>query len=361
MSRTVQALEDAARRLSSQDITGAGIALAFDTLLDAWRSFRAAEIASLCESLSARLSPNLAVKGLDARSQQERAVAWASAFREHSPLGLAPLLVDFERCCRERPQPRLVFPRADALSTVRDDPRIAPVMLRGLSTIAGGSAWQKVLLRYFRALEAAGDPRVIHELSRILDLGGQGLSSELNGSLRDHVFERAPQTLEVLQARFADGVPALPHELRALVDEIGERIALLDAHIALDLRRGSKTERRGHPDSLLREVYASPDDDDARHVLADALMERADPRGEFIVLQMRRAAGESTPKMHAREKALLKANTRAWLGPLAAVAAVKSVVFERGFLARCEATAKSRAIETSLKSLPQRRRTILPW
>ena len=38
-------------------------------------------------------------------------------------------------------QPRFVFPRADALATVADDPRIAPVMLRAALAASGGGTW----------------------------------------------------------------------------------------------------------------------------------------------------------------------------------------------------------------------------
>ncbi len=73
--------------------------------------------------------------------------------------------------------------------------------------------------------------------------------------------------------------------------------------------------------ALFAAVYADPDDDGVRQVLADALQEKGDPRGEFIALQM---AGD------ARAKRLLKANQQAWLGPLAPVLSAQ-VEFRRGF------------------------------
>ena len=39
-------------------------------------------------------------------------------------------------------------------------------------------------------------------------------------------------------------------------------------------------------ESLFAAVYARPADDGARQVLADALQELGDPRGEFISLQL---------------------------------------------------------------------------
>ena len=39
---------------------------------------------------------------------------------------------------------------------------------------------------------------------------------------------------------------------------------------------------------LLAQIYANPDDDALRAVYADALLERGDPRGELITLQLER-------------------------------------------------------------------------
>ena len=58
-------------------------------------------------------------------------------------------------------------------------------------------------------------------------------------------------------------------------------------------------------------MCAAPDDDGPRLVLADALTERADPRGEFIVLQIARANGKASNEMRRRERELrakLKSN-----------------------------------------------------
>ena len=90
-------------------------------------------------------------------------------------------------------------------------------------------------------------------------------------------------------------------------------------------------------ESLLAEVYARPDDDAPRMVLADALLERGDPRGEFITLQLVRGRdGEPTE----RESELLKKHGRSWLGPLATVLSFgkgySGTEFERGFVAKAD-------------------------
>ena len=86
-------------------------------------------------------------------------------------------------------------------------------------------------------------------------------------------------------------------------------------------------------DALYAAVHADPSDDGPRQVLADALLERGDPRGELIALQLARARGE--PTVAARETALLREHASEWAGELARAG---TVVFERGFPARLVTT-----------------------
>jgi len=64
-------------------------------------------------------------------------------------------------------------------------------------------------------------------------------------------------------------------------------------------------------------------------VLADALLERGDPRGEFIALQLR---GDRASRK--REKELLETHGKQWLGELAPVV-MAGYTFARGFLDEC--------------------------
>jgi uncharacterized protein (TIGR02996 family) len=83
-------------------------------------------------------------------------------------------------------------------------------------------------------------------------------------------------------------------------------------------------------EELFAAIYADPDDDSPRHVLADYLSDRGDPRGEFISLQL--ARGRSDVRL-ARELELLQAHVTEWLGPLAPVIDARRTRFERGFMA----------------------------
>ncbi len=108
--------------------------------------------------------------------------------------------------------------------------------------------------------------------------------------------------------------------------------AALEASLTLELAplRSSLVSR----DSLLAEVYARPNDDAPRMVLADFLLERGDPYGELITLQLARGReGEASP----REQELLKRHGKQWLGNLATVLrfnkSYSDTEFRRGFLA----------------------------
>jgi len=96
-------------------------------------------------------------------------------------------------------------------------------------------------------------------------------------------------------------------------------------------------------DRLLAGIIAAPDDDAARLVYADALLEHGDPRGELIVLQV--SGGDPD-----RERELLDAHANTWLGELAPI--VKSFRFERGFLAACTVAAKHRATFEGVSAHP---------
>jgi uncharacterized protein (TIGR02996 family) len=86
--------------------------------------------------------------------------------------------------------------------------------------------------------------------------------------------------------------------------------------------------------TLFTSVYEAPHDDGPRVVLADALIERGDPRGELINVQLRLVHEPNERALKVREKELLDAHGKGWLGELAPVLAA-GFRFERGFLAAC--------------------------
>lgn len=82
--------------------------------------------------------------------------------------------------------------------------------------------------------------------------------------------------------------------------------------------------------ALLAEIYAAPDDDGPRSVYADALIERGDPRGTFIALQLARVR-DRRPLPSTEEQALLDEHWLAWGSPSRWS---EAVAFERGFVSR---------------------------
>jgi uncharacterized protein (TIGR02996 family) len=80
--------------------------------------------------------------------------------------------------------------------------------------------------------------------------------------------------------------------------------------------------------ALFQQVYAQPDDDHIRLVLADALTSLGDPRGELIQVQL-----QPETDHERRAMLLIQQYGLTWLGPL--VSAVVPLAYERGFLASC--------------------------
>ncbi|HEY1551922.1 MAG TPA: TIGR02996 domain-containing protein, partial [Kofleriaceae bacterium] len=129
----------------------------------------------------------------------------------------------------------------------------------------------------------------------------------------DHVFDRAGGE-HGLAARL-DALAKLapdPRIARAIAPIAATAPALVEHH--------GPIER----DRVFDAVYAAPDDDAPRAVLADALIDRGDPRGELIALQLR---GETD-----RVRELLRAHGHGWTGVLGLIS--KRVEFRRGFPAK---------------------------
>jgi uncharacterized protein (TIGR02996 family) len=80
-------------------------------------------------------------------------------------------------------------------------------------------------------------------------------------------------------------------------------------------------------------VWAKPDDDAVKRVVADALMEKGEPWGEFIALGLE-LAGKPKNKaaLQKRADALLNKHAQVFGGPIAFIATRDHWVFEKGFL-----------------------------
>jgi len=65
-------------------------------------------------------------------------------------------------------------------------------------------------------------------------------------------------------------------------------------------------------------------------------MQRGDPRGEFISLQLRRADGKTDDEMRARELQLLEGSKGQWTGRIGMAFEPSRLVFRRGFVAHAQ-------------------------
>jgi uncharacterized protein (TIGR02996 family) len=83
-------------------------------------------------------------------------------------------------------------------------------------------------------------------------------------------------------------------------------------------------------DALYAAVHEDPTDDARRAVLADALVEQGDPRGEFIALQLEATKRELNSDERQHEQELRDAHEVAWLGPLGEV--IAEAFWSRGFV-----------------------------
>ncbi len=93
---------------------------------------------------------------------------------------------------------------------------------------------------------------------------------------------------------------------------------------------------------LFEAVYAHPDDDGAKQVLADVLQEQGDPRGDLIALQM---SPRRSRKTELKLERLFERHRLDFLGPLAAVVSSRGQVWEKGFLVECRATLDGRLVD----------------
>jgi uncharacterized protein (TIGR02996 family) len=184
-------------------------------------------------------------------------------------------------------------------ATVWDDPRLTKI-LRGLlvelpwTGRRSRDGWRRI----FRAIYQHDDPRLPEFACALPPTWTVG--ADMQRFLTD----------ELANAIHPMTVVELP-EAEALLALLGER----------DKPGPIETE-----EDLLARIYERPEDDAPRAVYADWLLERDNPRGEFISLQLRAAKDEAAAK---REAALLKKHHKAWLGPLDPV--VRDVKFRRGF------------------------------
>lgn len=123
----------------------------------------------------------------------------------------------------------------------------------------------------------------------------------------------------------------LQYRLQLAVSAVPTPVAPTAEEAAIEAELSRRLAPTRTAETLLADIHANPDDDAPRLVLADLLLERGDPRGELIAMQLER--GQRPPSK--RELELLAKHGKAWLGTLAPVLGWKRTrtEFRRGFLA----------------------------
>jgi uncharacterized protein (TIGR02996 family) len=205
----------------------------------------------------------------------------------------------------------------------RRDPRELPALLAAMT---GSGSWPTL----------AGwpdDPRFAAKLVELVPYWGPvdvARIADLLIRLRDR---RGIPALREGRSRWDQVATAIEHAPWTPCDP--ELVAGMAAALAA-CRRARDDHDRFVRDCLER-VFANPDDNDERAVVGDMLLERGDPRGELIALQLAPPNRERV----VRANALLATHRDRWLGPLRD--AVSRVRFRRGFLDACRVD--GRAIE----------------
>ncbi|MDQ3341158.1 MAG: TIGR02996 domain-containing protein [Myxococcota bacterium] len=194
------------------------------------------------------------------------------------------------------------------------DPRVDAALVDVLRDVPYRATSTKPFwTRLFALLQQIKDPA---QVARIAAIDFAGVAK----TMADWLHGKRQKLLAALASLESD------HEPRAIFDELAAVIGG---------QREAGVADRADIEQLLRSVYEAPDDDGPRVVLADALIERNDPRGELISVQLRLAQDPTDRALKTRERELLAAHAKGWLGELAPIL-MADVRFERGFLAACK-------------------------
>ncbi len=258
-----------------------------------WRETRSAAIADAIDGLS-----DAALAGWQPpapRTNQAFHDAWLAATADHARRGWAVrTLLDKLPGTSSDDKADSLLARLDQLAETGPDPRVARELARQLELAPPILGFTEVADRCAALLADMVDERLCAQLAAMRDTADEDLDERIETILRAAPTVRTTTAAEL--ARFAAHRPAPPPK-------------------AADTA------------ALFREVYAHPDSDDARIVLADVLQAQGDPRGELIALQL---SGEGVD----RAEELLAKHGKDWLGDLRKV--TYRARFQRGFLTRLE-------------------------
>jgi uncharacterized protein (TIGR02996 family) len=223
------------------------------------------------------------------------------------------------------------------LDRPHDDPRAALAAFHVLEKAPFAAGGEEAFIVYgplLTILERTDDERVLPLLERLIQL--PTAARQMVRRYYKTALPRVKEKLERSQSIRRPIDPALSERAQALIEQLGGATTATSSSSSSPVRDDSEDEA-----SLLEMVIEDPDDDAARAVLADFWLERNDPRGELINLQLKEARGEATAHDLKSIRSLLRAHEKGWLSELALV--TKRRVFRRGFLDEVELQQNSAA------------------
>ena len=297
----------ACARYLEHDVDGA-----LDELLTIWADVRNPELADVIEALIAS-RPR---EPLRSPTRKARRAEWVDMVERRDPLDL-PRLMDslttflcgdatklLEWLAEQRPNPVLAS-------------RLLGLVLEPPDNYQG-QRQVKFWDRLVSVMRASADPRarepVLGEVARL-----KKIDSSYNG-------------LSAVQARVLPRLIEYLGSLDGLETALSKQELEACRHLTARLKARDDAVAKDRAEALLQEVYAAPGDDDLRMVLADALTEIGDDRGELIVIQMREAHGAKLSReMRRRQRELLTMYGRTWLGPIEPALQKSELAYRRGF------------------------------
>ena len=277
---TVSSLAKARQQLSTKKHEEA-----LTSLLAVWRECRDSSLADVIDRVSRSIDrPEL--KG-SAKKRHEEFLALA---KKKDPADLGRMLAFLGEG-----QIAQLVTELDALEELPADPRFTARALELLqkpkvTSSTSFTAWRRV----FNQLVRNEDLRALPVLEALDFKAILGAGQEYSATFFD---ERKTKTVAALK------------KVKA------QTLSPADATLVKELLGAQQASTRD-VSSLEAAVYAAPHDEAPRLVLADALLEKVDPRGEFINLQLRASRGRLSAVDRWREVDLLEEHRDAWLGPL---------------------------------------------
>jgi uncharacterized protein (TIGR02996 family) len=314
-------------------------ATALARALASWRELRAPELAELIDVVGARCAPPVPA------SRRELHAWWLRHARGYDPTAVSALVATAgEQAWRTPPNGW-----AELVKRQPNNPVIAQLVGPHAELLAARPWMMTEAHRVERLavlLPWPDDPRTATLLARWFVEAPISWIRPCDDSARAFYTLIAERLIALADVRVLGRIEALvaeprakTPELRAHQSELARRIvAELATPAALDEPTRAQlvawcAPRQPPPrtldeDALWAEVARNPDDTGARLVLADALLEHGDPRGELIAIQ----CSPTTPTTGFQSRQLIARHWDAWLGDVALVLDQRGCEFHRGML-----------------------------